>query len=59
MHSETVTQSLAWLGRGECHDCVLLGGKASNLCHLAAEHKVPPGFCLTAAAFERAADTAW
>jgi phosphoenolpyruvate synthase/pyruvate phosphate dikinase len=57
MRSETVTQSLAWLGRGECHDCVLLGGKASNLCHLAAEYKVPPGFCLTAAAFERSVTT--
>ena len=50
----TVTQSLAWLGRGECHDCVLLGGKASNLCHLAAEHRVPLGFCLTADAYDHA-----
>jgi pyruvate, water dikinase len=54
MRSETVTQSLAWLGRGECHDCVLLGGKASNLCHLAVEHRVPPGFCLTADAYDHA-----
>jgi pyruvate, water dikinase len=56
MRSETIKQqqSLAWLGHGQCHDCVLLGGKASNLCHLAAEHKVPPGFCLTADAFDRA-----
>jgi len=52
MGSETVTQSIAWLGHGKCHDCVLLGGKASNLCHLAAEHRVPPGFCLTAVAFD-------
>lgn len=54
MSSETVKQSVAWLGRGECHDCVLLGGKASNLCHLAAEHRVPPGFCLTADLFDHA-----
>lgn len=57
MGSETVTQSIAWLGHGECHDCVLLGGKASNLCHLAAEHRVPPGFCLTAVAFDHALST--
>ena len=54
MSSVIVTQSVAWLGRGECHDCVLLGGKASNLCHLAAEHRVPPGFCLTADAYDHA-----
>jgi len=54
MGSETVTQSIAWLGHGKCHDCVLLGGKASNLCHLAAEHRVPPGFCLTADAYDHA-----
>lgn len=57
MSRETVTPSVAWLGRGECHDCVLLGGKASNLCHLAAEHRVPPGFCLTADAFDHALTT--
>jgi phosphoenolpyruvate synthase/pyruvate phosphate dikinase len=45
-------QRIAWLGHGACHDCALLGGKASNLCHLAAEFRVPPGFCLTAAAFD-------
>jgi pyruvate, water dikinase len=54
---ETVTPSVAWLGRGECHDCALLGGKASNLCHLAAEHRVPPGFCLTADAYDHALTT--
>jgi pyruvate,water dikinase len=32
----------------------MLGGKASNLCHLAADYQVPPGFCLTAAAFDEA-----
>ncbi len=54
MGSEVAAQSIAWLGQGECHDCVLLGGKAANLCHLAAEHRIPPAFCLTAAAFDRA-----
>ena len=52
--SEIATQSVAWLGEGDCHNCALLGGKAANLCHLAAEHRVPPAFCLTAAAFDRA-----
>jgi pyruvate,water dikinase len=54
MSSEMVKHSVAWLGHGACHDCVLLGGKASNLCHLAAEYQVPPGFCLTAVAFDHA-----
>jgi phosphoenolpyruvate synthase/pyruvate phosphate dikinase len=54
MSSETVKHSIAWLGRGECHGCVLLGGKASSLCHLAAEYRVPPGFCLTADAYDHA-----
>ena len=57
MSREAVTPSVAWLGRGECHDCALLGGKASNLCHLAAEHRVPPGFCLTADAYDHALTT--
>jgi len=32
----------------------LVGGKAANLCRLAAEHLVPPGFCLSSVAFDRA-----
>jgi len=54
MDSEVATRSIVWIGEGDCHDCVLLGGKAANLCHLAATHRVPPAFCLTAAAFDRA-----
>jgi len=54
MGSEVATQSVAWLGQGDCHNCALLGGKASKLCHLAAEHRVPPGFCLTATALDQA-----
>jgi phosphoenolpyruvate synthase/pyruvate phosphate dikinase len=54
MSTEVAAPSIAWLGQGDCHDCVLLGGKAANLCHLAAEHRVPPAFCLTATAFDRA-----
>jgi phosphoenolpyruvate synthase/pyruvate phosphate dikinase len=45
--------SIVWLGQGECQDCVLVGGKGANLCHLAAAYRVPPAFCLTASAFEQ------
>jgi pyruvate,water dikinase len=51
--ADCATRSIAWLGDG-CHDCSLVGGKASSLCHLAAEHPVPPGFSVTAAAYEQA-----
>jgi phosphoenolpyruvate synthase/pyruvate phosphate dikinase len=44
---------IVWLGQGECQDCTLVGGKGANLCHLAAAYRVPPAFCLTAAAFEQ------
>ena len=43
-----------WLGDPACEDLLLVGGKAANLSRLAARHRVPPGFCLTTAAFERA-----
>jgi pyruvate, water dikinase len=43
---------IVWLGQGNCGDCTLVGGKGTNLCHLAACHRVPPAFCLTAAAFD-------
>ena len=41
---------IVWLGQGNCHDCTLVGGKGTNLCHLAATQRIPPAFCLTAAA---------
>lgn len=43
-----------WLGEPACHDRTIVGGKAANLSRLAAGHRVPPGFCLTTAAFDRA-----
>lgn len=43
--------AIVWLGHGNCHDCTLVGGKGANLCHLAATQRIPPAFCLTAAAF--------
>jgi pyruvate,water dikinase len=45
---------LTWLGQPEAHDHALVGGKAANLSRLAADFPVPPGFCLTTAAFEQA-----
>lgn len=41
---------IVWLGQGNCQDCTLVGGKGANLCHLAATQRIPPAFCLTAAA---------
>lgn len=47
-------RSIVWLGEQGCEECALVGGKAATLCRLASEHLVPPGFCLTSVAFERA-----
>lgn len=47
---------VVWLGDPACHDLSLVGGKAAHLSVLAAAgFRVPPGFCLTANVFERAA----
>ena len=46
-------RSVVWLGDQACEECALVGGKAANLCRLASEYRVPPGFCLTSAAFDR------
>lgn len=45
---------ILWLGDAACHDRSLVGGKVANLSRLAADHRVPPGFCLTASAFGQA-----
>jgi phosphoenolpyruvate synthase/pyruvate phosphate dikinase len=39
-----------WLGEAACGDIAVAGGKAARLSRLAAGHRVPPGFCLAAAA---------
>lgn len=44
---------LRWLGCEECHDVAMVGGKAASLSRLAAEYRVPTGFCLTTAGLER------
>ena len=43
---------ILWLGQPECHDQSIVGGKIANLSLLAADHAVPPGFALPAAAAE-------
>ena len=45
---------LVWLGQPDCSDPAVVGGKAANLSRLAAEHRVPPGFVVTAAAYDEA-----
>lgn len=42
---------ILWFGEPDCHRRETVGGKAVNLSRLAAAYPVPPGFCLTAAAF--------
>lgn len=44
---------ILWLGQPACHDVSLVGGKVANLSRLAADHRVPPGFCLTTGALDR------
>jgi rifampicin phosphotransferase len=48
--------NIAWLGEAACHDLESVGGKAANLSRLAADHTVPPGFCLTTDAFKASLD---
>jgi pyruvate,water dikinase len=42
-----------WLGQSGCEDVSMVGGKVAGLSRLARDYRVPPGFCLTTAAFER------
>jgi pyruvate,water dikinase len=44
---------LYWLGEPGADDPAAVGGKAANLSRLAAAYRVPPGFCLSAAAHAR------
>ena len=50
--------SILWLHDSACADLSLTGGKAANLSRLGAEARIPPGFCLTAAAHRAALDVA-
>jgi pyruvate,water dikinase len=46
---------ILWLGEAACEDAAVAGGKAAGLSRLVVSHRVPPGFCLAATAFENAA----
>jgi pyruvate,water dikinase len=54
MHHVVTAANVLWLDDPVCSDRRAVGGKAANLSRLAASHRVPPGFCLTTGAFERA-----
>ena len=43
--------NIMWLDEATCQDTSCVGGKVANLSRLAADHRVPPGFCLTTSAF--------
>ncbi len=54
---ETITNTptaILQLGDPACSYPTKVGGKAAHLSLLAAEYRVPPGFCLTAAAYDPA-----
>lgn len=42
---------IVWFGEERSRDIDLVGGKAASLSRFAAAHRVPPGFCLTTAAY--------
>ncbi len=50
---DPVASPIVWLGEPASRERSLVGGKMAHLGSLAAEFRVPSGFCLTTAAFER------
>lgn len=51
--------NILWLGDSACQDVLLVGGKAANLNRLAEDFCVPPGFCVTSAAYESSLSNGW
>lgn len=49
-----LTPSIVWLGERAAGDRSLVGGKVAPLSRLAAQYRVPPGFCLTTGAYDLA-----
>ena len=47
-------ESILWLHDPACADISLTGGKAATLSRLGADVRIPPGFCVTAAAHQTA-----
>ncbi len=43
--------NIVWLEDPVCQDLLRVGGKVANLSSLAAKYRVPPGLCLTTAAY--------
>ena len=52
MVATTNVPNILWLGDRACDNPAEVGGKAAHLSRLAADYRVPSGFCLTAAAFD-------
>jgi phosphoenolpyruvate synthase/pyruvate phosphate dikinase len=52
--SATTVPDILWFGEDACCDPAQVGGKAAHLSRLAADYLIPPGFCLSAAAFDPA-----
>jgi pyruvate, water dikinase len=52
MIAMTNVSNILWLGDRACADPARVGGKSAHLSRLAADYRVPPGFCLTATAFD-------
>ena len=42
---------ILWLGHADCHDVHRAGAKAAHLSRLADAYRIPPGFCISAAAY--------
>ncbi|MCA1554190.1 MAG: PEP/pyruvate-binding domain-containing protein [Chloroflexi bacterium] len=49
--------NILWLGDPQSFDLALVGGKVANLSRLASHHRVPPGFCITTAAYDQTVET--
>jgi pyruvate,water dikinase len=45
--------NIVWLDEEAGQDVPSVGGKVANLSRLAGQYRVPPGFCLTTAAFQQ------
>ncbi|MEJ2287650.1 MAG: PEP/pyruvate-binding domain-containing protein [Deinococcales bacterium] len=53
-----VPLDIVWFDDQRSRDIALVGGKAASLSRLASGHRVPPGFCLTTAAYDAWSRTA-
>src|SRR5262245_26487546 len=49
---------ILWLGHPDCRDVNRVGAKAAHLSRLLAHSRIPPGFCVTVAAYAQWAERA-